>query len=185
MKNEINLYAIEYKLMSDEIAAQNQTIKRLSDNESLLKDENDNIIRVSTLFVSESDFHKIYLRDFASIIGLLGNADMKVFAWILENVNYSNVQTNTANTFVATYDEIAKEVKTSKATVMRTIKNLEKTNCIDKIANKTYRLNPNLLSIGKKTQQQKMQIQFNNDLIKNLEVQHEQSKSNKQWERQC
>ncbi|MCI9105687.1 MAG: hypothetical protein HFG57_06970, partial [Lachnospiraceae bacterium] len=45
MKNEINLYAIEYKLMSDEIAAQNQTIKRLSDNESLLKDENDNIIR--------------------------------------------------------------------------------------------------------------------------------------------
>jgi hypothetical protein len=30
-----------------------------------------------------------------------------------------------------------------------------------------------------------MQIQFNNDLIKNLEVQHEQSKSNKQWERQC
>lgn len=179
MKNEINLYAIEYKLMSDEILEQNQTIKRLSDNESLLKDENDNIIRASTLFVSESDFHKIYLRDFASIIGLLGNADMKVFAWILENVNYSNVQTNTANTFVATYDEIAKEVKTSKATVMRTIKNLEKTNCIVKIANKTYRLNPNLLSIGKKTQQQKMQIEFNNDLIKNLEVQHEQSKSNK------
>lgn len=165
---DLNEYILLYRSNNDEIDEQNKKIKRLSNQKSLLKDENGNTVLASTLFVSEKDFHKIFLHDFAIILGLIGNADIRVFMYILENTNYSNIQTNTANTFIATYDEIAKEVKTSKETVRRTIQKLLQTNCIVKIASKTYRLNPNLISIGRKTQQQQMLIQFNNDIIKNL-----------------
>lgn len=175
MKNK-NEYVIQWKIADDKIHNQNLKIKKLMDSSTLLKDEDGNEIIASTLMVSANQFHKIFLEDFIKIMGLIGNSESKVFSYILANANYNNIPISTANTFVGTYDEIAKSVHTSKQTVVRVMKKLQATNCIIKISAKTYRINPNLISIGKLSQQQEVMQQFNEDLIHNLEEENNESK---------
>lgn len=175
MKNE-NEYVLRWKIADDKIHDQNFKIKNLMDSATVLKDENGNELIMSTLLVSANQFHKIFLEDFMKIMGLIGNSESKVFSHILSNTNYNNIPISAANTFVGTYDDISKAVHTSKQTVVRVMKKLQATNCITKVSAKTYRINPNLISIGKLSQQQELMEQFNEDLIHNLEGQNNENK---------
>lgn len=94
------------------------------------------------------NFWKCYLMDFLAALGIIDNKQLDVFIFIAENTNQSN------NTFIGTYDHIAKEVGVSRPTIAKIMKKLQANKFIKKIQNGAWLVNPNILMKGNDTKRQ-------------------------------
>lgn len=93
-------------------------------------------------YSSDFNFHKIWLNDLAKVLDILGGAKMKVFNYILQNINpYSNE-------FGGTIREISKECKVASSTVNETILKLVSADFMRKVRTGCYRVNPKMLVKG-------------------------------------
>lgn len=161
----------EYIANVETIQEQNMRIRRLQTNPEILYDEDGNPVRFASILIVGKDFHKTYVKDLFRLLGVIGNSEIKILMYILENTTYQNFNLETANIFSGTYDEIQAATKCSRSTVAKVLKKLKACNAITKVATCRYRINPNLMSIGTELQQQRIMIQYNEDYI--AEVQNE------------
>lgn len=88
------------------------------------------------------NFWKCYLMDFLTVLGIIDSKQLDVFIFIAENTNQSN------NTFLGTYDHIAKQVGVSRPTIAKIMKKLQENNFIKKLQNGAWLVNPNILMKG-------------------------------------
>jgi hypothetical protein len=96
------------------------------------------IVKEST----DSGFHKIWLEDLSKILGILGGGKVKVFKYILDNINpYSNE-------FGGTHREIAEKCEVNKMTVNETITLLLESDFLKKVRVGTYLVNSKTLIQG-------------------------------------
>jgi predicted transcriptional regulator len=87
-------------------------------------------------------FHKVWLEDFARIIGLLGGGKIKVFNYLLSNINpYSNE-------FGGTIREIATKLDVDNRTVQVTIQTLVLEGFMKKVRTGTYLVSARFLVKG-------------------------------------
>lgn len=94
------------------------------------------------------NFWKCYLMDFLTVLGIIDSKQLDVFVFIAENTNQSN------NTFLGTYDHIAKQVGVSRPTIAKIMKKLQENNFIKKIQNGAWLVNPNILMKGNDNKRQ-------------------------------
>jgi DNA-binding Lrp family transcriptional regulator len=86
--------------------------------------------------------------DFLSVLGIIDSKQLDVFIYIVENTNQSN------NTFIGTYEKIAKDVGVSRPTISSILKKLQGNNFIKKVQNGVWLVNPNILMKGNDTKRQ-------------------------------
>ena len=79
---------------------------------------------------------------------------LNVLAYILQNVHQSD------NTVIFTYDKIAKKTGVSKDTVARIIGRLGEKDCIRKVHNGVYMINPCVMVWGTESKRSKLNSQF-------------------------
>lgn len=87
-------------------------------------------------------FHKVWLEDLGRIIGVLGGAKVKVFSYILNNIN------PVSNQFGGTIREISELLEIDKDTVQSTITTLVQQGFMKRVRIGTYQISSNVLVKG-------------------------------------
>ena len=102
--------------------------------------------RIFTVFgkAQESDygFHKVWLEDLGRIIGVLGGAKVKVFSYILNNIN------PISNQFGGTIREVSELLGIDKDTVQSTITVLTAHGFMKRVRVGAYQISANMLVKG-------------------------------------
>ena len=103
-------------------------------------------------------FWKCYLMDFMQILGIIESRQLDVLVYVLEHTNQST------NMFIGTQRKIADSLNCSIGTVETTFKKLiHKTNCLTKVSNGVYAVNPNILVKGN-DKKRGLLIEYHNEL---------------------
>ena len=153
-----------------ELSSQSRRINRLLKNKPVtFYDDAGNPFSFASILVVGKNFTKTYREDLFRLLGIIGNSEIKIIMYILNNVTYENFRMETANTFCATYDEIVAATGCSRRTVASVLRKLKDCNAIVKVAGSKYRVNPNLVSVGTELQQQRIMIQYNTEWIAEAE----------------
>lgn len=87
-------------------------------------------------------FHKVWLEDLGRIIGVLGGSKIKVFSYILNNIN------SLSNQFGGTIREISEILSIDKVTVQSTITILVQQGFMKRVRSGTYQISSNVLVKG-------------------------------------
>ena len=154
----------------NELSYQNKKINKILENQPVtLYDESGRPFNFASVLVIGKNFTKTYREDLFRLLGIIGNSEIKILMYILNNVTYENYRMETANTFCATYDEIVAKTGCSRRTVATVLKKLKDCNAIVKVSGSKYRVNPNLASVGTELQQQRIMIQYNTEWISEAE----------------
>ncbi len=126
--------------------------------ESYIKQDTGEIKEMQVINVEERDFnfHKVWLGHIINSIDLIGNQKTKLAFWIIENLNKENQ-------LIMTQRKIAEKTGMSIQTVSLTIKALVESNFLVKINSGAYRVNPNVLFKGGKTDRLNVLIEYTNE----------------------
>lgn len=92
--------------------------------------------------LGQKQFWKLYLVDFLQILGIMDSKQIDILIFILENLEPAN------NTFIGTYERIAKGAKASRFTIAKVLKKLQQHKFITKIQNGVWQVNPNIVMKG-------------------------------------
>ena len=83
--------------------------------------------------VSSQNFWKIWLSDILTVLGIISNSkQLDVVLYVMAHIKQSD------NTFVGSYDKIARECGVSKRTVITTMKKLLEVDFIRRVQNGYY-----------------------------------------------
>lgn len=129
---------------SMEYVSQTQTLVGIK-KKDLIDTETGELIHVDQITkraYGNKQFWKCYLIDFLSVLGIMDSKQLDVFIYIAENTNQSN------NTFLGTYDKIAKDVNVSRPTIAKIMKKLQENNFIKRLQAGAWIVNPNILMKG-------------------------------------
>lgn len=99
-------------------------------------------------------FHKVWLEDLGRIIGVLGGAKVKVFNYILNNIN------PVSNQFGGTIRELAAILVLDSVTVQSTIHILIEQGFMKRIRSGTYQINAAILVQGKHAKRAGLMISY-------------------------
>lgn len=126
--------------------------------ENYIKQDTGEIKEMEVINVEERDFnfHKVWLSHIINSIDLIGNQKTKLAFWIIENLNKENQ-------LIMTQRKIAEKTGMSIQTVSLTIKALIESNFLVKINSGAYRVNPNVLFKGGKTDRLNVLIEYSNE----------------------
>lgn len=116
------------------------------------------IEEMQTISIEERDanFHKLWLGNILSHIDLIGNQKAKLAFWILDNLD-------SENKLVTTQRKIAETTKMSIQTVNLTMKALINSNFLIKINSGAYRVNPDIIFKGGKSDRVNILIKYQNE----------------------
>lgn len=103
------------------------------------------------------NFWKVYLMDFLTVLGIIDSKQLDVFIYLVENTNQSN------NTFLGTYDKIAKDVGVSRPTIAKIMKKLQDHGFIRRLQAGAWLVNPNILMKGNDTKRQILLSYYESD----------------------
>lgn len=92
--------------------------------------------------MSDYGFHKVWLEDLGRIIGVLGGAKVKVFSYILNNIN------PVSNQFGGTIREVSELIEIDKDTVQSTITTLVQQGFMKRVRIGTYQISSSVLVKG-------------------------------------
>lgn len=109
--------------------------------------------QVVTIEERDFNFHKIWLEHIINSLDLIGNQKTKLAFWIINNLDKENKLT-------MTYRQIADKSKISLDTVRVTMKSLMKSNFIERINQGAYRVNPDVIFKGGKTDRLNVLYQY-------------------------
>lgn len=101
------------------------------------------------------NFHKIWLEHIISSLDLIGNQKTRLAFWIIEHLDKENKLT-------MTYRQIAEKSSISLDTVRVTMKSLMDSNFIERINQGAYRVNPDVIFKGGKTDRMNVLYQYQN-----------------------
>lgn len=87
-------------------------------------------------------FHKVWLEDLGRIIGVLGGAKIKVFSYILNNIN------PISNQFGGTIREVSQLLDIDKTAVQATVTALIQHGFMKRVRTGTYQVNASVLAKG-------------------------------------
>jgi|GEM_PF-2537112 len=108
--------------------------------------------------VSSQNFWKIWLSDILTVLGIISNSkQLDVVLYIMSNIRQSD------NSFVGSYEVIAKGANTSKRTVITTMKKLLETGFLKRVQNGLYTVNAKYLVKGNENKR-RMIIDYQNTL---------------------
>ncbi len=126
--------------------------------ENYIKQDTGEIKEMQVINVEERDFnfHKVWLGHIINSIDLIGNQKTKLAFWIIDNLNKENQ-------LIMTQRKIAEKTGMSIQTVSLTIKALIESNFLVKINSGAYRVNPNVLFKGGKTDRLNVLIEYSNE----------------------
>lgn len=99
------------------------------------------------------NFHKIWLEHIINSLDLIGNQKTKLAFWIIEHLDKENKLT-------MTYRQIAEKSGISLDTVRVTMKSLMNSNFIERINQGAYRVNPDVIFKGGKTDRMNVLYQY-------------------------
>ncbi len=136
-----------------------KNMEYIADTQTLVGSKKRELVDVETgeqIFVDQitkrvygtKNFWKCYLMDFLTVLGIIDSKQLDVFIFIVENTNQAT------NTFLGTYDHIAKQVGVSRPTIAKIMTKLQENNFIKKIQNGAWLVNPNILMKGNDTKRQ-------------------------------
>lgn len=101
------------------------------------------------------NFHKIWLEHIITSLDLIGNQKTRLAFWIIEHLDKENKLT-------MTYRQIAEKSSISLDTVRVTMKSLMDSNFIERINQGAYRVNPDVIFKGGKTDRMNVLYQYQN-----------------------
>lgn len=101
------------------------------------------------------NFHKIWLEHIVNSLDLIGNQKTRLAFWIIEHLDKENKLT-------MTYRQIAEKSGISLDTVRVTMKSLMDSNFIERINQGAYRVNPDVIFKGGKTDRMNVLYQYQN-----------------------
>lgn len=104
----------------------------------------------------DANFHKLWLGNILSHIDLIGNQKAKLAFWILDNLDKENK-------LIMTQKQIAEQTGISIKTVNLTINTLINSNFLIKINISAYRINPDIIFKGGKTDRLNVLIKYQNE----------------------
>ena len=104
---------------------------------------------------ADFNFHKIWLQDLLNILDSFGSKKIKVITYLLSKMR------NEDNSISCTYRSIEKETGISYQTVAATMKEMQESNVIKKIATGTYQFNPDLIIKGNSKKRQRLLVEYN------------------------
>lgn len=93
------------------------------------------------VYEKDSNFHKLFLRDFISALELVANQKTKLCYWIITNMNRDNL-------LLYSYRQIADKTRISYGTVVDTIKTLQGAYFLRRHSSGYYMVNPGILFKG-------------------------------------
>ena len=91
--------------------------------------------------VKDRNFHKLFLKDFISVMDLVANQKTKLVFWILSNLTKNNL-------ILYTYRQMAEHTDISYATVAENMKTLQQSDFIRKHSSGYYMVNPDIIYKG-------------------------------------
>lgn len=126
--------------------------------ENYIKQDTGEIKEMQVINIEERDFnfHKVWLGHIINSIDLIGNQKTKLAFWIIENLNKENQ-------LIMTQRKIAEKTGMSIQTVSLTIKALTESNFLVKINSGAYRVNPDVLFKGGKSDRLNVLIEYSNE----------------------
>jgi DNA-binding transcriptional ArsR family regulator len=118
-------------------------------------------VQVVDKSVGDRGFKKIWMAQILDLVDEVGNAKMKVLAWLID-------EADSKNQVLATLTEIAEATDTSRATVQRLMSVLKKANVIAETRRSLWRLNPDVVFAGSHDKRMSVLIRYNNEKQKDL-----------------
>ena len=100
------------------------------------------------------NFHKVWLEHIISSLDLIGNQKTRLAFWIIDHLDKENKLT-------MTYRQIAEKSGISLDTVRVTMKSLMDSNFLERINQGAYRVNPDVIFKGGKTDRMNVLYQYN------------------------
>lgn len=100
------------------------------------------------------NFHKVWLEHIISSLDLIGNQKTRLAFWIIDHLDKENKLT-------MTYRQIAEKSGISLDTVRVTMKSLMESNFLERINQGAYRVNPDVIFKGGKTDRMNVLYQYN------------------------
>lgn len=110
--------------------------------------------QVTTLQDKDFNFNKIWLANVLQSLDIIGNKQMKVAFYLLDNLNKENM-------FIGSNRIVAEQLGFSLQTVSRTFVALQRVNFIKKVAGSVYIVNPDMLFKGSHKQRLNILNQYN------------------------
>ena len=104
----------------------------------------------------DANFHKLWLGHILNSINIIGNQKTRLAFWILDNLD-------SENQLIMTQRQIAEKTKISIQTINLTIKALIDSNFLIKINIGAYRINPDMLFKGGKTDRLNVLMKYQNE----------------------
>src|SRR5699024_9523363 len=101
-------------------------------------------MQVTNIEERDANFHKIWLGHMLESLDMIGNQKKRVAMFIMENINKENE-------LIMTYRVIAEKTNTSLQTGSETMKALQEINLLSKKRNGYYRVNPDVMFKGGRT----------------------------------
>lgn len=126
--------------------------------ETYIRQSTGEIEEMQVMKIEERDanFHKLWLGHILQSIDLIGNQKTKLAFWILDNLDKENK-------IIMTYRQIADKSRISYQTVYRTMNTLLESNFLVKINSGAYRVNPDILFKGGKSDRLNVLLQYHNE----------------------
>lgn len=127
--------------------------------ETYINQQTGEIQEMQVINIEERDanFHKIWLGHIVQALDMLGNKKIKVLNYILQNLTEENL-------FIMTQRQLAKKLEVSLDTVISAIRILQEAKFLKLIQSGVYRISPDAIFKGGKTNRLNVLYKYNNEL---------------------
>lgn len=116
-------------------------------------------MQVISIEARDFNFHKIWLKNILSTFDLIGNKKVKLAMWIIDHLD-------SENKLIGTQRVIADQAGCSLFTVNGTMKALQEANFLQKINSGAYRINPDIIFKGSKTDRMNVLFEYRKEANK-------------------
>lgn len=133
--------------------------------ENYINEKTGELEEMQVISVEERDanFHKLWLGHILNSIDLIGNQKTRLAFWILDNLD-------SENQLIMTQRQISEKTKISIQTINLTIKALIDSNFLIKINIGAYRINPDMLFKGGKSDRMNILMKYKNEKLNNKDL---------------
>lgn len=117
-------------------------------------------MQVISIEERDANFYKLWLGHILNSIDIIGNQKTRLAFWILDNLD-------SENQLIMTQRQIAEKTRMSTKTINLTIKALIDSNFLIKINIGAYRINPDILFKGGKSDRMNVLMKYRNEKFNN------------------
>ena len=128
-------------------------------------------MQVISIEERDFNFHKIWLKSILSTFDLIGNKKVKLAMWIIDHLD-------SENKLIGTQRAIATQAGCSLSTVSETVKSLQEADFLQKINSGAYRINPDIIFKGSRTDRMNVLFEYRKEADKGAASINETSAAN-------